>query len=48
MTVEVITLVREAARTCYKVTRDGYHLADCASVDELARLVDLADLEPLN
>lgn len=48
--VEVITLVREGARQCFKVTdRYGYHVKDCVTLDELAAIVgDLADLEPLD
>ncbi|WP_030457004.1 hypothetical protein [Herbidospora cretacea] len=31
-------------RQVLRVERHGHHLADCFSVDEVARFVDLADL----
>lgn len=46
-TVEVITLTRERARQCFKVTdRHGVHVKDCATLEELAAILNVAELEP--
>lgn len=41
--LEIRPAVR-AGRQVLRVRRDGWLLADCVSVEEVARLVDLADL----
>ncbi|GGO68750.1 hypothetical protein GCM10012289_28250 [Nonomuraea cavernae] len=41
--IEVIPVVR-AGRQVLRVRRDGWLVADCVSVAEVARHVDLADL----
>ena len=46
--IEVIELSTQRGRVvAYKVTRGGYWLGDYQSLDELGKVVDLADLDEL-